>query len=327
MRPLFTTLSQNATFALYSALGLVFLLLGFFYFTQFRAPRNFPPSIVITIESGKGLTEIAQELKDKHIIQSPFWFNNFVISLKLERKIVSGDYYFDRPLNVYQVAKRITSGEFSIEQIKTTIPEGSSVFDISDIILKNYPEFDSSQFILLAKKKEGYLFPDTYKFGSTVTPQNVIDVMTANFNKKIKDENIQTAFADYGKPVNEIITMASLLEGEARQMRTRQIIAGILWERIRRGMPLQVDATFRYVNGKTSKNLTIDDLKIDSPYNTYLYKGLPPTPISNPGLDSILAAATPIATKYLYFLTDSEGKMHYAETFEEHQINVEKYLR
>jgi UPF0755 protein len=201
------------------------------------------------------------------------------------------------------------------------------VFDISDIMLKNYPEFDSSGFILKAKAKEGYLFPDTYKFGSDVRPEKVIQVMNDTFEKKINDKDLQDAMTDFGKPLADVITMASILEGEARQMRTRQIVAGILWERIRLGMPLQVDAAFRYVNGKTTKDLTVDDLKIDSPYNTYVYKGLPPTPISNPGLDSIWAAVTPIDTDYLYFITDSEGKMHYAETFEQHQQNVARYLR
>ncbi len=323
MSSLFKKLFKSITFAL--CIG--FLLVVYFYFTQFRAPRSFPPTAVIAVTNGKGLAEIAVELKEKNIIQSTFWFNNFIIFLKQEKQIVGGDYYFDRPLNVYQVAKRLASGSFNIEQVKTTIPEGSSVFDISDIMLKNYPEFKASEFILAAKAKEGYLFPDTYKFGANVNPEKVIEVMSTTFDKKIKDQAVAEAIADYGKPLEDIVIMASLLEGEARLTRTRQIVAGILWERIRLGMPLQVDASFRYVNGKTTEDLTLDDLKIDSPYNTYLYKGLPPTPISNPGLDSILAAATPIDTDYLYFLTDDDGKMHYAETFEEHSANVQKYLR
>jgi UPF0755 protein len=323
MKSLFSKLVKSITFAL--CIG--FLLVLYFYVTQFRAPRAFPASAVISVGNGKGLAEIANELEEKQIIQSTFWFNNFVIFLKQEKQIVGGDYYFDRPINVYQVAKRLASGAFNIEQIKTTIPEGSSVFDISDIMLKNYPEFDASGFILSAKAKEGYLFPDTYKFGSDVRPAKVIQVMNETFEKKIKNQDLQEAITDFGKPLDDVITMASILEGEARQLRTRQIVAGILWERIRLGMPLQVDASFRYVNGKTSENLTLDDLKIDSPYNTYVYKGLPPTPISNPGLESIMAAVTPIDTDYLYFLTDAEGKMHYAETFEQHQENVQRYLR
>ena len=121
--------------------------------------------------------------------------------------------------------------------------------------------------------------------------------------------------------------MASIIEKEARTMETRQIIAGILWKRLELGMPLQVDVSFKYINGKTTKNLTLADLKIDSPYNSYLYKGLPPTPISNPGLDAIKAAISPTKTDYLYFLSDRKGLMHYAKTYQQHLQNKELYLR
>lgn len=304
----------------------VVLIVGFFYFFQFRAPRSFPQNAIVIVSNGKGLTSIADELKAQHIIRSPFWFINFILFLKHERQIVGGEYYFDHPMNIYEVSKRIALGDFGVEQLKTTIPEGSTAFDVSNILTKNYPGFDASKFILNALPKEGYLFPDTYIFGTNVNPDKVIDVMTSTFTKKINQPDIQSAITDFGKPLSEVLTMASILEGEARQTRTRQIVAGILWRRIKLGIPLQVDAAFRYVNGKTTENLTLDDLKIDSPYNTYIHTGLPPTPISNPGLDSIMAAVTPIQTDYLYFLTDKNGTMHYAKTLDEHAANAQKYL-
>jgi UPF0755 protein len=135
------------------------------------------------------------------------------------------------------------------------------------------------------------------------------------------------AIASSTRPLDEIIKMASIVETEARMEKTRRVVAGILWERIRRGMPLQVDVSFRYINGKTTRNLTVSDLKIDSPYNSYIYKGLPPTPIANPGLEAILASANPIKTDYLYFLTGKDNVMYYARTFEEHVVNTELYLR
>jgi UPF0755 protein len=110
-------------------------------------------------------------------------------------------------------------------------------------------------------------------------------------------------------------------------MESRQIVAGILWKRLSLEMPLQVDASFKYINGKNTSNLTLEDLKIDSAYNSYLYKGLPPTPICNPGLSSITATLTPIKTNYLYFLTDRRGEMHYAKTYSEHLQNKELYLK
>ena len=109
-------------------------------------------------------------------------------------------------------------------------------------------------------------------------------------------------------------------------MESRQIVSGILWKRLSLGMALQVDASFKYINGKGTKDLSLADLKIDSPYNSYLYKGLPPTPICNPGLGSIQAALTPTQTAYLFFLTDKTGNMHYAKTYAEHLLNKQKYL-
>ncbi len=120
--------------------------------------------------------------------------------------------------------------------------------------------------------------------------------------------------------------MASILEDEANTLEDKRIIAGILWKRLKLKMPLQVDSTLRYTTGKSSGELTKADLSANNPYNTYVNKGLPPTPISNPGLDSIRAAITPTNTSYLYFLSDKNGNMHYAETFEEHKQNRINYL-
>jgi UPF0755 protein len=120
--------------------------------------------------------------------------------------------------------------------------------------------------------------------------------------------------------------MASLVEEETRTPADRRLVAGILWKRIKLGMPLQVDAVFPYINGKNTYEVTARDLKIDSPYNTYLYPGLPIAPIANPGLDSIKAAIEPAESPYLYYLSDRAGAMHYAKTFEEHKRNRELYL-
>ena len=153
----------------------------------------------------------------------------------------------------------------------------------------------------------------------------MIEATEKNFKDKIAALNEKIVV--FNQSLEEIIIMASLLEEEARQLETKQMIAGILWKRIKMGMPLQVDSSFQYVNGKNTFTLSLDDLKIDSPYNTYLYKGLPPTPISNPGLDSILAALTPTVSNYLYFLTGKDGNMRYAVTHDQHVANKEKYLR
>ena len=149
--------------------------------------------------------------------------------------------------------------------------------------------------------------------------------MIGNFGERIKilEEDIKK----FGKSESDVIKMASILENEARLYESRQIVAGILWKRISLKIALQVDAAFKYINGKTTEDLTLDDLKINSPYNTYNRLGLPPTPISNPGLLAIKAAVNPIKTQYLYFLSDKSGNMHYAITLEEHAENKWKYLK
>ncbi len=149
--------------------------------------------------------------------------------------------------------------------------------------------------------------------------------MHQTFKKRIA--TLTSEVEKFGKPVSEIVILASLLEEEASTSEDRRIVSGILWKRLSMGMLLQVDATFQYINGKGSLELTLDDLKIDSPYNTYKYKGLPPTPISNPGLDSIRAAVIPTKTNYLYYLSERDGTMHYATTFAEHLRNKARYLR
>ena len=149
--------------------------------------------------------------------------------------------------------------------------------------------------------------------------------MEDTFTKRL--ESIKVIVLAFNRPLSDIIKMASILEGEARTTETRRTIAGILWRRISLGMPLQVDASFKYINGKGTFELTPRDLAIDSPYNSYTHKGLPPTPISNPGIDAIASAVTPIKTNYIYFLSDKEGNMHYAVTYAEHLANKAKYLK
>jgi UPF0755 protein len=275
---------------------------------------------------GQSVAKVARSFQEQNVVRSTFWFTNFILLLRGETQIVSGEYYFERPLSAMAIAKRITTGDFHVSQMSTTIPEGSSISEIAVILKKNYPEFDTTRFMELARGKEGFLFPDTYHFGSHVTAEKVVDVMADTFQKKITRPEIQSAIDQFGVPLKDVVTMASILEGEARQMQTRQIVAGILWNRIKIGMPLQVDVTFKYINGKTTATLTLDDLKIKSPYNTYVYTGLPPGPISNPGIAAIQAAVTPIDTNYLFFLTDNDGNMRYARTLEEHAKNKRKYL-
>ena len=220
------------------------------------------------------------------------------------------------------VAMRLLAGDFETRAIRITIPEGTSVNGISRILLEKVPEFNNREFI--SRAREGYMFPDTYFFRPGESTEAILSVFDNTFRGKIS--KIQKQITASGHTLDELLTMASILEKEASKTKDRQQIAGVLWHRIDIKMPLQVDAVFPYIMGKNTFELTREDLQFDSPYNTYKYKGLPPGPINNPGVDAILAAATPVKTKYVYFLSDKSGNFHYAVTYAQHLANKKKYL-
>jgi UPF0755 protein len=304
------------------------LLVGFFVFSgtyvyMHMPPTDFPLGEVITIKSGDTLQEIAFNLQKEKVIKSPFFFRFAVALLGGEKKLIAGDYLLDKREGPVGLAHRITDGDFHLVTFKATIPEGWSSAQVAQYFKSNLETFDKNKFLVLAKGKEGYLFPDTYFVSPKIKPEVLIEIMSKNFEEKIKSVK---GLATSTKNLKDIIIMASILEEEARTTESRRMVAGILWKRLSLGMPLQVDSTFLYINGKTTYELTSADLKIDSPYNTYKYKGLPPTPISNPGLDAINSAVNPIESKYLYFLSSKSGKMYYATTFEQHKRNKDLYL-
>jgi len=302
----------------------VFLIFAFSLYTFLHTPpKDFPINQIISVSDGESLQNITNNLYDAKVIRFPLIFRTSVIMMGGERKVIAGDYLLDKIEGPIDIAYRLVRGQFHQNVIKVTIPEGWDILDIADLLTKSLKSFDREDFLRLAKDKEGYLFPDTYFVADTARPKSIIDLMYGTFNDKIKEVG---GIATSTYTLKEIITMASIIEREASTSESRRIISGILWKRIQVGMPLQVDVTFSYINGKTTFQLSLDDLKIDSPYNTYKYKGLPPGPISNPGIDSINAALYPTTTKYLYFLTGHDGEMYYARTFENHKRNKARYL-
>lgn len=237
--------------------------------------------------------------------------------------VIAGDYYFEKTAFAPDAVSRLVSGDYGLFPVRMTIPEGTNVFQIADLFGPDFTFFDKQEFIEIAP--EGYLFPDTYFFFPNADAKAVIKKMTDNFEEKTR--GIREEAERRGVPFADIVTMASILEEEGSNADNRGNIASILWRRIEIDMPLQVDAAFHYVNGESTYELSLADLRIESPYNTYRNKGLPPGPISNPGLESLEAALNPIPNEYLYFLTDLSGDIYYAEDFEGHQTNRELYLR
>ncbi len=306
-------------------ISVLILAVMVFWIAFISSPANFPKGLIYDLSKGKTLSTVADEFQQKNIVKSPFFFKTFVCVFGLGCKVYEGDYVFAEKQNVISLAWRIAHNDTKLVPMKITLREGLTSFEIADVLADKLQTFDKKVFLKIVEKSEGYLFPDTYFIIPGTSESEIVKLMTDNFNEKLK--TLESKIKAFNKPVSDIIKMSSILEGEARTLETRRIVSGILWKRISIGMPLQVDTSFKYINGKTSETLTTEDLKIDSPYNSYTNKGLPPTPISNPGLMAMEAAITPIKTAYLYFLTDGEGNMHYAITHDEHVLNKEKYLR
>jgi UPF0755 protein len=304
----------------YGAAVCLFLL--FFFIAVSAAPKDFPTKTIVHIRDGAGLLEVSNTLKSQGVIRSAGWFRAVAIAIDGENKLQSGDYYLPYPQSVYTLAERLVKGDHQILTFKLTVPEGFTAKKIANLFDNRFKLFDHEQFLRLAP--EGYLFPDTYFVGVNASATSIIALLNNNFDKKIFP--FTGDIAKSGRSLADIIKIASIIESEANNEADRQMVSGILWKRLDQDLPLQVDATLAYINGKTSAQMTQGDLAFDSPYNTYIHKGLPPTPISNPGLESIDAAVHPTSTPYLYFLTGSDGKMHYAKTFDEHRENIQKYL-
>jgi UPF0755 protein len=301
---------------------LVSILLIGLVFLAVLTPKHIPLGTEVTVMRGDSLRDVSYTLKDAGVIRSALAFQVLVSLEKGESTIVAGTYSFGGSQSAHIIADRLDSGDFGTKSQSITFPEGTTVQEMSDILQGRFLDFNTSLFIEQATPLEGYLFPDTYFFHSDVTPKEVVQIMNDNFLKKT--ESITPSSRVTNHTLEEIITMASILEEEAQTEDARKIVSGILWSRLEQDIPLQVDAAFLYIDeleGRNTYSLTAEDLKIDSPYNTYTNVGFPPTPITNPGLESISAAANPYFSDYLFYLSDTQGNMYYAETFEEHVEN------
>ncbi|HUX80962.1 MAG TPA: endolytic transglycosylase MltG [Candidatus Paceibacterota bacterium] len=307
-------------------LVLVFLGIGAAgSYALLAAPNNFSSGTIVRIQYGTSVPEIAKELADAHVIAHPTLFRLFLRLAGTSNDIQTGVYKFKNPPNLFQVVFRLATGDFGLPAVRLTFIEGATVREDALQIAQALPDISAKNFLTLAAGQEGYLFPDTYFFQSSADVPSIIALMRSNFDAKIALLTPDIATSKHS--LSDIVIMASLIEKEARTSADRRMVSGILWNRIARSMPLQVDAVFGYIYNRETYAPSFTDLKVDSPYNTYLHIGLPPGPIDNPGLDSLEAAVHPTPTHYLYYLTDKNGDMHYATTYAEHQANLRTYLR
>lgn len=312
---------------------LVIFFLGLFFYLFYKqgtlpVNKNSKEEKIFVILPGQPLQKIIDNLAKEELIRSKIVFYLVVKKMGIEKKIQAGDFRLSQKMNAYQIAENLTHGTLDIW---VTLIEGTRVEEMAKVLSKN---FDIEEIEFIKKAEEGYMFPDTYLIPKNADVDMIIKILKNNFKNKV-NQNIINKAKEKGLTEKELIILASLVEKEAKTPKDKQIVASILLKRLKNDWPLQVDATIQYVLGyqlkeKTwwKKYLTNDDLKIDSPYNTYKNKGLPPAPICNPGLVSIEAVANAdINTPYWYYISDKYGKnMHYATTLEEHERNIEKYL-
>lgn len=307
---------------------LILIVLGaaalYTYLAFVRPPDDFPINELVTVSEGESLSRISDELERNSVVRSSNALRIAVTLMGHEHDVRSGDYLFKEPRDLISVARAIAIGAFGLEPMRIRIPEGATTKEMAMIFGGRLLRFNNERFLEEAGPLEGYLFPDTYFFLPNATEDLVIRTMRQNFDTQITA--IQDKIDAFGKPLKDVVIMASLLEREARKMEDRQKIAGVLWNRLKLGMLLQVDAAFLYTIGKGTYQLTAQDLKSDSPYNTYRYKGLPPSAIGSPSLSSVLAAVTPVKHKYLYYLADRNGVTYYSVTYAEHLRKKNAYI-
>lgn len=296
-----------------------------FYVSAVQAPDNFPIGELVNVPEGSSLAETAQSFERQGVVRSGLTLELIMRFTGHEGDVHAGDYLFRKPEDVFTVARAIAEGNYGLEPIRIRIPEGATTKEMTKIFAGYLQRFDKEKFLEAAQPQEGFLFPDTYFFMPNATEETVLTAMRQNFDTHVR--LIGQEIVAFGKPLEEVVIMASLLEREAFNTEDRRKIAGVLWNRLNRNMLLQVDAAFAYTLGKGSFDLTVKDLTNKNDlYNTYVHKGLPPGAIGSPSMDSLLAAVTPIKHGYFFYLADKDHVTHYSKTYEEHLQLKKKYI-
>ncbi|MBI4133255.1 endolytic transglycosylase MltG [Candidatus Uhrbacteria bacterium] len=277
----------------------------------FLRPAENALRVTLTISEGATLKEIARQLADQRLVSSPRLFEWYVRSRDLDRALGQGTFEIMRGTNMRGIANLLTLEGQQEETI--TIIEGWTRNEIADYLVSFGISRDD--FLRASDGLEGYLFPDTYRIFADATADDIVQKMRANFDTKV------------GTISQADLILASIVEREVALDEDRRMVADIFMRRQNVGWALQADSTVNYVTGKDTPSLSLEDRDLDTPYNTYLYPGLPPGPISNPGLSSIEAVRNPLPNDFWYFLTDAAGNVHYAETLDGHNENKARYLR
>jgi UPF0755 protein len=290
----------------------------------------------VIIADGSSVNDIAHQLEAQRVIADATLLDAFFRVRGGADRIQAAEYAFPAHETVAQVAARLLAGG-KPPVVWLTIPEGYTAAQIarklgaSGLVSEaSFARVARSRSLLvggvLTAGLEGYLFPDTYQIPRRTTADAVADIMTRQFFAELP-ANYVAAARGLRMSVPQIVTIASMIEREAKVDAERPVIASVIYNRLRIGMPLEIDATIEYALPLHKTALSFADLAVDSPYNTYRHTGLPPTPISNPGKASLLAAFHPASTPYLYYVYKGSGRHVFSTTLEQQQENVRRYLR
>jgi len=293
---------------------------------------------LIRIPSGSNSKEVAQLLEDKQLIKNAFIFQLYLTWMGYDDEIQAGHYKLSKQMGTLEIAKKLISGDVTHETIRFTIPEGLNIEQIADR-LEAEGLINKETFLQLAKegnfdyvfikqipadqrliyRLEGYLYPDTYEINQHASEKEIINKMLAQFQAHWQEAWNQI-LEQRKITLHDLITIASIVEREVMLDQERPMVAGVIYNRLKSGWKLQIDATIQYVLKKHKDRLLYKDLKIEHPYNTYLHVGLPPGPISNPGIESIKAALFPDENDYFFYVTkkDHSGEHYFSKTYQEH---------
>lgn len=304
---------------------------GFAWFiSELKAPSSNAQTHAVLITKGSSAEQIANKLFEAKVIKNVFVFRAYVKYTKQASALPVGQFEIPGNLSVSEVIAFLKKGP---QEVWVTFPEGMRREQYAERVSSALSHTDSQArtfrdaFLEDSKGQEGYLFPETYLIPKDTSSPKMVSILVNTFKKKAPNAP------------KDIVILASLLERETRTDSEKPMIAGILTNRIRLGMPLQVDATVQYAKANLSCDGTgapcadwwptvyLDDYKLKSSYNTYVISGLPPAPIASPGLASLQAASNPSENDYLYYIHDKSGLVHFAKTYDEHLSNVQKYLR
>ena len=326
-------------------LGLTLIILiaaaSTFYFWRGVAlsHQGFEGEQFVTIEQGSSVATMGRRLAEAGVVRDA---QSFQLAARLKgagTRLQAGEYRFDRPATAFEIVDRLARGDVFVRSV--TFPEGRTLVEMSAIFAER--GFGTAGDFLSAARDqsrigaldpvagdlEGYLFPSTYRLARNATARALVGLMVQSFEKAF-DADLRAAASALGLSVREAVTMASLVEEEAQKPEERPVISAVYHNRLKIGMGLQCDATVIYAMqraGRWNGNITRADLAMDSPYNTYKYRGLPPGPIANPGRASLEAAVKPADVPYLYYVSRNDGSHAFATPLDEHNRNVEEFQR